>query len=355
MRPSSLPRSLRSTPRGRPDSAPDVVGAEREVDLDGPVRDFLVAQGWAVRGEVGGCDVAGRQGRRSRDRRAQAVPDGRPACPGGEPAARDRLRVRRGAPAAHAGPRTAAARAAPGAAPAGAGAARGRCRGRLGRGAAAADPDRPRPPRAAPHPGPAGRDRGAIRGRDARRHALAPPDDRVSRDGRPCRGCARWFGPLKPAELRAMGTGPRTLATLRDNVYGWFERVDRGIYRLTSTGAAGILEWPAAAARKAALLPGSLGTARASAEAVGRSAVTHVDREPDAHEGIDPSCTRSALMAASPPGRPARRVDPSLDSGAPCVARREGPATSLDYSDAWLRPARGPERRARGSREQVLI
>ncbi len=83
------------------------------------------------------------------------------------------------------------------------------------------------------------------------------------------------FGPLKPAELRAMGTGPRTLATLRDNVYGWFERVDRGIDGLTQTGAAGLLEWPAAAARKAALLPGSLGTARASAD-VKRSAVAHV-------------------------------------------------------------------------------
>ncbi|GAB4454340.1 MAG: DUF2161 domain-containing phosphodiesterase [Armatimonadaceae bacterium] len=39
-------------------------------------------------------------------------------------------------------------------------------------------------------------------------------------------------GSLTPAALRAQGTGPKTQSILNRNVYGWFERVDRGIYAL---------------------------------------------------------------------------------------------------------------------------
>lgn len=53
------------------------------------------------------------------------------------------------------------------------------------------------------------------------------------------------FGPLRPAQLRAMGTGPKTLSILRNDVYGWFERVDRGVYALRPLGRAGIREFPA--------------------------------------------------------------------------------------------------------------
>lgn len=53
------------------------------------------------------------------------------------------------------------------------------------------------------------------------------------------------FGPLRPAQLRAMGTGPKTLAILRHDVYGWFARVDRGVYALCPSGGAGIREFPA--------------------------------------------------------------------------------------------------------------
>ena len=56
-------------------------------------------------------------------------------------------------------------------------------------------------------------------------------------------------GPSTPASLRAVGTGPRTLDILRGNAYRWFERVDRGVYRLTSTGATGLADWPAVADR----------------------------------------------------------------------------------------------------------
>ncbi|MGI8907578.1 MAG: DUF2161 family putative PD-(D/E)XK-type phosphodiesterase [Candidatus Sumerlaeaceae bacterium] len=41
-------------------------------------------------------------------------------------------------------------------------------------------------------------------------------------------------GPLTPRKLREYGTGTKTLGILRNNVYGWFERVDRGVYRVSS-------------------------------------------------------------------------------------------------------------------------
>ena len=41
---------------------------------------------------------------------------------------------------------------------------------------------------------------------------------------------------MAPAALRALGTGPKTLSILHDNVYGWFERVQRGVYALSERG-----------------------------------------------------------------------------------------------------------------------
>jgi hypothetical protein len=43
-------------------------------------------------------------------------------------------------------------------------------------------------------------------------------------------------GPLSPAALRSMGTGVKTQGILSGNVYGWFERVERGVYRLNEEG-----------------------------------------------------------------------------------------------------------------------
>jgi hypothetical protein len=34
---------------------------------------------------------------------------------------------------------------------------------------------------------------------------------------------------------------------LLHNVYGWFERTERGVYRLTTNGGAALRRWPAAA------------------------------------------------------------------------------------------------------------
>jgi len=70
--------------------------------------------------------------------------------------------------------------------------------------------------------------------------------------------CLLVTGRTSPAALRAMGTGPKTLSILRFNAYGWFERVDRGVYGLAAHAAADLGAWPElrkrymAAARRAA-------------------------------------------------------------------------------------------------------
>ena len=44
------------------------------------------------------------------------------------------------------------------------------------------------------------------------------------------------MGPMSPKQLRELGTGAKTLAILYSNFYGWFERVDRGVYALRGKG-----------------------------------------------------------------------------------------------------------------------
>ncbi len=43
-------------------------------------------------------------------------------------------------------------------------------------------------------------------------------------------------GPLAPRTLRRLGCGEKTQSILANNHYGWFERIDRGIYTLTGCG-----------------------------------------------------------------------------------------------------------------------
>jgi hypothetical protein len=50
--------------------------------------------------------------------------------------------------------------------------------------------------------------------------------------------CLEKLGPLAPRQLRALGTGPKTSSILSSNFYGWFRRVDRGIYEITALGRA---------------------------------------------------------------------------------------------------------------------
>jgi len=85
--------------------------------------------------------------------------------------------------------------------------------------------------------------------------------------------CLMVTGRTSPAALRAMGTGPKTLSILRFNAYGWFERVDTGVYGLAARAAGELRAWPelkkrymaaarrgarkgAAQARKPATVPG---------------------------------------------------------------------------------------------------
>lgn len=51
-------------------------------------------------------------------------------------------------------------------------------------------------------------------------------------------------GPLSPKALRQMGTGDKTLSILSKNYYGWFERVQRGIYTVNQKGKSEIKEFP---------------------------------------------------------------------------------------------------------------
>lgn len=47
-------------------------------------------------------------------------------------------------------------------------------------------------------------------------------------------------GPLRVKVLRAAGDAPNAAGILQRNVYGWFERVERGIYALTPQGQQGL-------------------------------------------------------------------------------------------------------------------
>lgn len=49
-------------------------------------------------------------------------------------------------------------------------------------------------------------------------------------------------GPKRPRDLRDFS--PRAGKILLDNVYGWFDRAERGVYVLTDSGHAALLRWP---------------------------------------------------------------------------------------------------------------
>jgi hypothetical protein len=50
------------------------------------------------------------------------------------------------------------------------------------------------------------------------------------------------LGPARPRDLRAVALDAGTI--LQRNVYGWFERTARGVYCLTGAGEAALLRWP---------------------------------------------------------------------------------------------------------------
>lgn len=48
--------------------------------------------------------------------------------------------------------------------------------------------------------------------------------------------CLIQFGPLSPKALREIGTGEKTSSILSQNYYGWFERIQRGVYVISDQG-----------------------------------------------------------------------------------------------------------------------
>jgi hypothetical protein len=72
------------------------------------------------------------------------------------------------------------------------------------------------------------------------------------------------LGPTTPKALRSLGTGERTLTVLRGNAYGWFERVDRGVYALTIAGERELAQWETMAVRKRALMAEAIASASAT-------------------------------------------------------------------------------------------
>ena len=60
-------------------------------------------------------------------------------------------------------------------------------------------------------------------------------------------------GLSRPAELRAVA--PDAGQILLRNVYGWFERQGRGVYRLTAAGEAALDRWPVDPAASASAEP----------------------------------------------------------------------------------------------------
>jgi hypothetical protein len=53
--------------------------------------------------------------------------------------------------------------------------------------------------------------------------------------------CLKQFGPLSPKQLRNLGTdSKKTTSILSENHYGWFEKVDRGVYTINEAGCEGL-------------------------------------------------------------------------------------------------------------------
>lgn len=56
--------------------------------------------------------------------------------------------------------------------------------------------------------------------------------------------CFERFGPMSAAGLRKLGTAHKTLSILSKNFYGWFEKVEKGIYTLHPDGRLALQNYP---------------------------------------------------------------------------------------------------------------
>jgi len=70
-------------------------------------------------------------------------------------------------------------------------------------------------------------------------------------------------GPHSPAELRTNAQDSQTAAMLRGNVYGWFERIERGLYGLTASGRTASVNFAAEHPEMANGIPAAVVTAEA--------------------------------------------------------------------------------------------
>jgi hypothetical protein len=52
------------------------------------------------------------------------------------------------------------------------------------------------------------------------------------------------LGPSTPKVLGELETGPKTLSILSSNFYGWFERVERGVYTINNKGREALESYP---------------------------------------------------------------------------------------------------------------
>ncbi len=216
----------------------------RETDLYEPIRQFLVSQGYTVRAEVADCDItAYKDGellvvelkrRFSLDLLLQAI---------------DRQRVTESVYVALPGPFDLR---------------RGsrwhgikRLLRRLELGLIVVDLHRERPQaRVVFHPAP-------HRARQSKHKRLAVLEEMIGRSGNRNLGgstreklvtayrenaihvacCLERYGPLTPRQLRALGTGSKTTSILYKDVYGWFDRVARGLYALSPRGRAALKDY----------------------------------------------------------------------------------------------------------------
>lgn len=48
--------------------------------------------------------------------------------------------------------------------------------------------------------------------------------------------CLEALGPSSPKRLRELDTGRKTGSILQSNFYGWFERIEKGVYRISTQG-----------------------------------------------------------------------------------------------------------------------
>ena len=56
--------------------------------------------------------------------------------------------------------------------------------------------------------------------------------------------CLNKFGPLSPKKLRELGTeNKKTTSILSENHYGWFVKVDRGIYDISKAGREALMQY----------------------------------------------------------------------------------------------------------------